>query len=507
VQRYAWILPVASPVAFAMAWGMGANELSSNWGNVYGSRIMKLWQIVIIASIFEFVGAIALGSGVASTIRGSILSTSSYAAQPEVLMFGMLCVVVTCSVWLYIANKFELPISDSQTTVLSLIGVGLASRGWGGIRWSPGFSNIGITWAVSPPMSAAMGFCLFFLFKFFILKHDDAVKRAKLFFPMFMFLILAALIHVSFSPPRLEEDNMTPGSKAGVASGAALIVTIIAQLTYARWLFRKVDEVESIVAHSNAEEQSLGDDKKAGDGLTLDKSENLQPVNVTASVAIIAQIIQPRKFDRIERRLLSNKYTAFLVDDAYARETGRDKHLAHVHEVADRYPAGVELMFSHLLIVTACFKSFAHGASDVSNAAGPLAAIVNILSDGMIDSQSSIPFWTLGMCAAGMAIGILTFAAKPLTMLAVKVTRISPVRGVCIDLASAAVIILATYLKIPVSTTQITVFAIVGVGLATGIRDKIHWVNLGVVVLGWAVTLVFSALVSFSLTAFALRAP
>jgi sodium-dependent phosphate transporter len=92
-------------------------------------------------------------------------------------------------------------------------------------------------------------------------------------------------------------------------------------------------------------------------------------------------------------------------------------------------------------------------------------------------------------------------------MLAIKVTRISPVRGVCIDLAAAIVIITATYLKIPVSTTQITVCSIVGVGIATGIREKVHWANFLIIVIGWAVTLVFSTALSFCLTSFGLRSP
>ncbi|KAI9034111.1 phosphate transporter [Hyaloraphidium curvatum] len=544
VQAYSWILPVAAPISFILAWGMGANELSSNWGNVFGSRVLKLYQIVLIAAVFEFIGAIALGSGVASTIRGSILSTSSYANDPEVLMFGMLCVLITASTWIFIANTFGFPISDSQTTVLSLIGVGLATKGWGGIRWDPGMVNIGIAWAVSPPAAAITGFCLFFIFKFLILKHDDAVKRAKMFFPVFVFLILGVNFFFFLFETPLIEDNLQPWMKAVIAISAALFFTLLAQFTYLRWISKKIDQAEAEIAQIKAEEATaaaaapadankpeiteIADKEAAGpadvekaaavdaekapledkspDG-TLAAKEGEDELKDTDSDIDVADVIEIRKLDAVEKVLVKNRFTKFLVDDVYHEEQRKDRHLAEVHHAADRYPVGVELMFTHLLIITACFKSFAHGASDVANAAGPLSAIVNILEDGRIDRSSTIPFWTIAMCAAGMSLGILTYGYKPLTMLGVRLTKISPVRGVCIDLAAAAVIIAATYLRIPISTTQVTVCAIMGVGLATGIREKIHWVNFGIIVLGWAITLVFTAVVSFCLTSFGVRSP
>jgi sodium-dependent phosphate transporter len=122
-----------------------------------------------------------------------------------------------------------------------------------------------------------------------------------------------------------------------------------------------------------------------------------------------------------------------------------------------------------------------------------------------------IPFWTLALGAAGMATGILTYGYKTLTMLGVKVTRISPVRGVCMDMSTAIVIIVATYLQIPVSSTQVTVGSIIGVGLASGTLNqfgkKLHWGNLAVIFLGWLVTLIFSAGLSYILYSLIYRSP
>ncbi|KAJ3198749.1 hypothetical protein HDU67_003409, partial [Dinochytrium kinnereticum] len=253
VKEYAWMLPVASPIAFIMAWGMGANELSSNWGNVFGSRVL----IVLLAALFEFTGAMALGSGVASTIRGSIISSSRYANAPEQLMFGFLVVLITCSVWLIIVNAYGLPVSDSQTTVLSLVGVGIASRGWDSIRWDPGMRNIGLTWVSSPFSAALLSAAFFYIVKIFILQHKDATLRAKRFFPVFVFVILFINIFwFVFETPAIE-DGLEAWMKAAIAAGGALFFTLVAQFTYFRWVSKKMDEVDSASALAVVEAQSV----------------------------------------------------------------------------------------------------------------------------------------------------------------------------------------------------------------------------------------------------------
>ncbi|KAI8810628.1 phosphate transporter [Cladochytrium replicatum] len=504
VQQYAWMLPVGAPVAWVMAWGMGANELSSNWGNVFGSRVLKLWQIVLLAAIFEFTGAMALGNGVASTIRGSILSSSEYASAPEQLMFGFLVVLVTCSIWLFIANYLGLPISDSQTTVLSLIGVGLASRGWSSVRWDPGMVNIGISWAVSPFSAAIIGAVFFFLVRKFVLTAPNATDRAKRLFPFFVFFVLGINIFFFMFETPLLEDSLEPWLMVVIAISASLFLTVVAYFTYFRWIVKKIAEAENAAANQIEAQVPESTALKGDEDGTVVLSATVNGQEKTTAFNSVVPTVS-----KVDTFLASNKTTSFLVEDVQGQTIASNKRLTEVHAAADKYPIGVELLFTHLLIITACFKSFAHGASDVSNATGPLAAILNILEDGKIDSRSPIPLWTLAVGATGMAVGILTYGYRTLATLGVKLTRISPVRGVCIDLSSAIVVIGATYLKVPISSTQVTVGSIIGVALATGTawNEKIHVSNFLIIIIGWLVTLVFSSLVSFSLYSFAVRAP
>ncbi|KAJ3110096.1 hypothetical protein HDU96_006908 [Phlyctochytrium bullatum] len=504
VQPYNWMTPVAAPIAWIMAWGMGANELSSNWGNVHGARVLKLWQIVLLAATFEFIGAMALGNGVASTIRSSIISSGQYRQAPEQLLLGFLVVLISCSIWLSIANYFGLPVSDSQTTVLSLVGVGIASRDFNAIRWDPAMRDIGLTWITSPLAALTLSFIFFSIFRILILKHEDSVLRAKRLFPIVCFLILGTNFFFFLFETPIVEDNVEVWVMVVAAFGASAVLTAISHFTYYRWLCKKMDALETeanlesaVVAAAVVEDETK---EKAAAGAGAET-----PAEETAAAAVDST--KPRQLDRVESVLSQSKYTAFITRDYHEEALTADQRLTNVHNSAEVYRPGVELMFTHLLIIAACFKSFAHGASDVSNATGPLAAIVNILEDGIIDSRSKIPTWTLAVGATGMAIGILTYGTKTLTMLSVKLTRISPVRGVAIDLAAAVVIIVATHFKIPVSSTQTTVFAILGAGIASGIREKVHWLNFLGIFAGWVATLFFSSLFSYALYQLFARTP
>ncbi|KAJ3096658.1 hypothetical protein HDU96_000692 [Phlyctochytrium bullatum] len=506
VQPFNWMTPVAAPIAWIMAWGMGANELSSNWGNVHGARVLKLWQIVVLAAIFEFIGAMALGNGVASTIRSSIISTGQYRQAPEQLLLGFLVVLISCSIWLAIANYFGLPVSDSQTTVLSLVGVGIASRDFNAIRWDPAMRDIGLTWITSPLAALTLSFVFFSVFRILILKHEDSVLRAKRLFPIVCFLILGTNFFFFLFETPLIEDNVEVWLMVVSAFGASAVLTAVSHFTYYRWLCKKMDAVE---AEANIESAIEAAPAAEGEAKTKAEAAGSTSAETAAEETAVAAVdtTKKRQLDRVESVLSQSKYTSFITRDYHEEELNADQRLNSVHNAAEVYRPGVELMFTHLLIIAACFKSFAHGASDVSNATGPLAAIVNILEDGIIDSRSKIPTWTLAVGATGMAIGILTYGTKTLTMLSIKLTRISPVRGVAIDLAAAVVIIVATHFKIPVSSTQTTVFAILGAGIASGIREKVHWLNFLGIFAGWVGTLFFSSLFSYALYQLLARTP
>ena len=122
-------------------------------------------------------------------------------------------------------------------------------------------------------------------------------------------------------------------------------------------------------------------------------------------------------------------------------------------------------LFNIPLILGVSLLCFAHGANDVANAVGPLAAIVSSFGQGTSEpSDISIPFWVMFIGAAGIALGLMLFGPKLITTVGQKITRLNAPRAYCVALASAITVLIATAFGLPVSSTHIAIGAIFGVG-------------------------------------------
>ncbi|MFC7705871.1 inorganic phosphate transporter [Plastorhodobacter daqingensis] len=121
-------------------------------------------------------------------------------------------------------------------------------------------------------------------------------------------------------------------------------------------------------------------------------------------------------------------------------------------------------LFSIPLVLSAALLSFAHGANDVANAVGPLAAIVHAVNSGDVAARVVIPLWVMIIGAMGLSFGLVLFGPKLIRMVGSQITKLNPMRAYCVSLAAAITVIVASWLGLPVSSTHIAVGAIFGVG-------------------------------------------
>lgn len=149
----------------------------------------------------------------------------------------------------------------------------------------------------------------------------------------------------------------------------------------------------------------------------------------------------------------------------------------------------VEKIFAILQIITACAMAFSHGANDVANAIGPLAAIVDIVqSGGVIATSAGLPFWVLLLGASGIVIGLATYGYKVIATIGNHITELTPSRGFSAELATASTVIIASGLGLPISTTQTLVGAVIGVALARGLW-ALDLTVVRSIFLSWVITL------------------
>ncbi|THF66237.1 inorganic phosphate transporter [Pseudothauera nasutitermitis] len=118
------------------------------------------------------------------------------------------------------------------------------------------------------------------------------------------------------------------------------------------------------------------------------------------------------------------------------------------------------------LIFAAALLSFAHGSNDVSNAVGPLAAIVDIVSHGGVQSSSTapVPFWVMMVGALGIALGLGLYGPKLIRTVGSEITELDQMRAYCIAMAASVTVIVASQFGLPVSSTHIAVGGVFGVG-------------------------------------------
>lgn len=124
----------------------------------------------------------------------------------------------------------------------------------------------------------------------------------------------------------------------------------------------------------------------------------------------------------------------------------------------------LKVLFGIPLVVSAALLSFAHGANDVANAVGPLAAIVQASQSGDFTAAVSIPLWVMVIGAAGISFGLFLFGPKLIRMVGSQITKLNPMRAYCVALSAAITVIVASWLGLPVSSTHIAVGGVFGVG-------------------------------------------
>ena len=130
----------------------------------------------------------------------------------------------------------------------------------------------------------------------------------------------------------------------------------------------------------------------------------------------------------------------------------------------DNSKTSVNALFTIPLIFAAAFLSFAHGANDVANAVGPLAAINDAITHGGVAKKAAIPLWVMLIGALGLSLGLALYGSKLIRTVGSEITELDKMRAFCISMAAAITVIIASQFGLPVSSTHIAVGAIFGVG-------------------------------------------
>ena len=392
------IIIIASIVGFFMAYGIGANDVANAMGTSVGSKALTLKQAIIIAAIFEFLGAYFGGGEVTSTIRKGIVDPTIY-EDANKFIIGMLSSLLAAGTWLIVASRRGWPVSTTHSIVGAIIGFVSISKGMSYVSWGT-VGGIASSWVTSPVIAGLLAFLIYLSAKKSILDSTNPGRRAINIIPIYSFY-----------------------------------VAFIISLVIARKGLKNI-------------------------GLELSESD----VYVFSSIfgiiaAAVTYIVLRQNFSKIKKN-------------------------------------GIESAFAILMVVSACAMAFAHGSNDVANGIGPMAAVISIVdSGGEVVQKSDLPIWILFVGGLGIVIGLSTLGYRVMLTIGTKITELVPTRGFSAELAAAATVVIASRTGIPVSTTQIAVGAVMGVGLARGI-GALDLRVIGGIMMSWVITLPVGAILS-----------
>src|SRR5579871_3435939 len=163
-------------------------------------------------------------------------------------------------------------------------------------------------------------------------------------------------------------------------------------------------------------------------------------------------------------------------------------------------PFWVDGVFRHLQFLSASAYSLGHGGNDAQKTMGIIAAL--LFAHGLEGGSFHVPFWVVMACQAAMALGTLFGGWRIVRTMGSRITRLTPLQGVCAETAGSITLFLATFMGIPVSTTHTITGAIVGVGAARRV-SAVRWNLTKDIVVAWIITMPVTALIGGGVFVFA----
>ncbi len=219
---------IAMAVIFGlfMTWGIGANDVANALGTSVGSGAITVRTAIVIAAIFEFLGAVLAGGYVTKTIRKDIIDPGPIADNPEILVFGMLAALLAAGTWLAFASIRGWPVSTTHSIVGALVGFAIAGIGFDAVNWGK-IGLIAASWVISPFLGGLAAFALMMSIRRLILNTEKPFESAVRWAPVYAFLVgfIMALVTLFKGLKHLHLNLSIPMSfLAAAAIGLAVAV-------------------------------------------------------------------------------------------------------------------------------------------------------------------------------------------------------------------------------------------------------------------------------------------
>lgn len=480
-HQHGLIFLLATLFGLFMAFNIGGNDVANSFGTSVGSGTLSIKQALIIAAMFEVSGAVIAGAEVTNTIRGGIVDLDDIAVDPMQFAYIMMSALLAAALWLLFASRKGYPVSTTHSIIGGIVGSSIM-LGWllnGGdtaldlVHWEE-IGTIAVSWVLSPLLGGVVSWFFYRLIKEHILRYNE---RAEAQLQVIKDEKKALKEHHREAFSMLTERQQVEHARALARDAHAMSLTEevehdgdgVPQLQYLeseyfRALQQLKEKKEAVQAHKAL--------------------EYWVPIVAALGALIISAMLLFKGLNNMQLGLTT--LSKFLVMGMIASavwmailvlaKTMRGKNLAK----------STFYIFSWMQVFTAAAFAFSHGSNDIANAIGPFAAIMDVLRTGTADSRAAVP--TVAMVTFGVAlVAGLWFIGKEVIMtVGHHLTEMHPSSGFAAELAAAAVVLLASILGLPVSSTHILIGAVLGIGV---VNSQTNWGLMKPIAMAWIITI------------------
>lgn len=471
-NNHTMLFVLATLFGVFMAFNIGGNDVANSFGTSVGAGTLTIKQALIVAAIFEVSGAVIAGGEVTKTIRKGIVDLSVVSVEPLQFVYIMMSALLSAALWLLFASKRGWPVSTTHSIIGGIVGSSL-TLGFvlsGGdtamalVHWDQ-IGTIAVSWVVSPLLGGLVSYALYYQIKKHILLYNDQAENE--------------LKNIKKEKRVFREAHKKAFERLSELQQMAYNNTMVRDATAMNEPDFSPDDLESDYY------QKINQINRKRETVAAHKAlETWVPMIAALGAAVISSMLLFKGLKHINLGLTT--LHNYLIMGMIAAAVWMTTFVFAKTLKGSSLERSTFLMFSWMQVFTAAGFAFSHGSNDIANAIGPFAAILEVLRTGEIGSEAAVP--TIAMVTFGVAliVGLWFIGREVIQTVGHNLTTMHPASGFSAELAAAAVVMLASTMGIPVSSTHILIGAVLGIGL---VNSQTNWALMRPIAMAWVITL------------------
>lgn len=474
------VIVLLTTIIFAvfMAFNIGGNDVANSFGTSVGAGTLSMKQALVVAAIFEVSGAVLAGGEVTDTVRSGIVDLGAIDnLEPMNFAYIMMASLLGAAVWLLVATRMGWPVSTTHSIVGGIVGGALTvgfvtgTGGWSMVQWGA-VGKIAISWVLSPALGGIVAYLLYGAIKRGILVYNELADQR--------------LDEIKKEKKELNIQHKIAFGKLSEEEQLALTDAMIRDSTTMREDDWSEEDLETDYYKKLHRINKSVDEVEAHHAL-----DTWVPLLAAGGSIIISAMLlfKGLKNMNLELSSLGN----FLIMGMVAAVVWMAVYIFSRTLKKQALSRSTFLLFSWMQVFTASAFAFSHGSNDIANALGPFVAVLDVLKTNTISEESGVALPVMVAMGVALISGLWFIGRFVIRTVGSGLTKMHPASGFAAELSAAAVVMGASVLGLPVSSTHILIGAVLGVGL---VNKDANWGLMKPIALAWVITLPAAAIIA-----------